>query len=127
MRYVVETAKPVTQAAEDLEAAVKRHGFGVLHVYDLKATLHEKGFDLPQQCRIFEICNPRQAVQVLSSDMGMNVALPCRISVYEQDGKTHIGMIKPTALLASLSGAEGLATVAEEVEQATVKMIEEAR
>jgi uncharacterized protein (DUF302 family) len=59
--------------------------------------------------------------------MAMNVALPSRISVYEDGGQTFIGMAKPTALLASLSGAPGLLAVAEEVEQVTIRMLDEAK
>jgi uncharacterized protein (DUF302 family) len=127
MRYVVDSDKTVEQATADLEAAVLEHGFGVLHTYDLKQTLAKKGVELPQQCRILEVCNPHQAARVLSEDMGMNVALPCRISVYEEGGQTRIGMVRPTALLAGLSDAPGLADVAREVEQATIRMIDQAR
>jgi uncharacterized protein (DUF302 family) len=127
MRYVVDSDKTVEQATADLEAAVLEHGFGVLHTYDLKQTLAKKGVELPQQCRILEVCNPHQAARVLSEDMGMNVALPCRISVYEEGGRTRIGMVRPTALLAGLSDAPGLADVAREVEQATIRMIDQAR
>lgn len=127
MRYVVETEKSPQQAAEDLGAAVKRNDFGVLHIYDLKQTLKSKGFELPHECRIFEICNPKQATEVLTEDMSMNMALPCRISVYEEGGKTKIGMVKPTALLASLSQSRKLMAVAEEVEQKIIQMIDEAK
>jgi uncharacterized protein (DUF302 family) len=123
----VDSDKTVDQAASDLEAAVLEHGFGVLHTYDLKQTLAKKGVELPQECRILEVCNPRQAARVLGEDMGMNVALPCRISVYQDGGKTRIGMVRPTSLLAGLSDAPGLAGVAEEVEQATIRMIDQAR
>ncbi len=127
MRYLVKSQKTVEQATADLEAAVKANGFGVLHQYDLQKTLAAKGVDLPHECRILEVCNPHQAARVLSADMGMNIALPCRISVYEDGGQTWIGMAKPTALLAGLSEAPGLRAVAEEVETATISMIEQAR
>jgi uncharacterized protein (DUF302 family) len=127
MKYVVTSAKSVEQATADLDAAVKKLGFGVLHTYDLKQTLAGKGVELPHECRILEVCNPRQAARVLSADMEMNMALPCRISVYEDGGQTRIGMVRPTALLASLSESPGLREVAEEVEAATIRMIEEAK
>lgn len=127
MRYVVRSSKTVDQATSDLEAAVKANGFGVLHQYDLKQTLAGKGVDLPHECRILEVCNPKQAARVLAADMGMNIALPCRISVYEDDGETWIGMARPTALLASLSESAELRAVADEVEQATIRMIELAK
>jgi len=127
VKYVVTSGKSVEQAAADLEAAVKQHGFGVLHTYDLKQTLAGKGVELPHECRILEVCNPHQAARVLSADMAMNMALPCRISVYEEGGETRIGMIRPTALLASLSESPSLRDVAEEVEQATIRMIDDAK
>lgn len=125
MNYIQETNKTVEQAVLDLESAVKRNGFGVLHIYDLKATLKSKGVDLPQECRILEVCNPAQAATVLSSDMTLNLALPCRISVYEDAGKTKIGMIRPTRLLGLLSDDSTLANTAQEVEDAVKRMIKE--
>lgn len=126
MQYVKETSKSVEQAEIDLKEAVARHNFGVLHVYNLKETLKNKGFDLPAECRVLEVCNPQQAIKVLSSDMSMNMALPCRISVYEEAGTTKIGMIRPSALLQMLSQSEDLKEVAEEVEGDIIKMIDEA-
>lgn len=127
MLYVVETTKDVETAARDLEDAVKRNKFGVLHVHDLQKTLKEKGVEFPNACKILEVCNPQRAVQVLSVNMGVNMALPCRISVYREGGKTKIGMIRPTALLALFPAAAGLKSVADEVERETVRMIDEAR
>jgi len=124
--YVKTTDKSVDDAAKDLETAVAKHRFGVLHVYDLQDTLKGKGFDLPHECRILEICNPAQAVNVLSVDMSLNMALPCRVSVYEQDGKTCVGTIRPTKLLATLSQDEKLAKTAAEVEAVIMRIIDDA-
>lgn len=127
MYYIVETNKSFDQASEDLGAAVKRHGFGVLHIHDLGATLRSKGIHFDEQCRVFEVCNPAQAAKVLSADMRLNMALPCRISVFTENGKTQIGLIKPAQMLASLSEDEELARVAQEVEAKTIEMVDDAK
>ena len=127
MYYIVETEKSFDQAAADLEAAVKRHGFGVLHVHDVGATLRGKGEAFAEQCKVFEVCNPRQAASVMSADMRLNMALPCRISVFTEKGATRIGMIKPGGMLAALSADPKLAPVAREVEAKTMLMINEAK
>lgn len=127
MYYTVDTSKSFEQACSDLDAAVKRHGFGVLHVHDLGNTLRSKGQNFTENCRVFEVCNPAQAARVLASDMRMNMALPCRISVYTQDGQTRIGMIKPTDMLAMLSQDPALSQVAREVDDKTTQMIDEAK
>lgn len=127
MYYTVDTVKSFEQACTDLDAAVKRHGFGVLHVHDIGNTLRTKGQNFAEHCRVFEVCNPAQAARVLASDMRMNMALPCRISVYTEQGGTKIGMIKPLDMLSMLSADPALVAVAREVEQITTLMINEAK
>ena len=127
MYYIVETGKSFEQASADLDAAVKQHGFGVLHVHDLGGTLRSKGIDFDDQCKVFEVCNPQQAAKVLATDMRLNMALPCRISVFTDQGKTKIGLIRPLDMLTALSDDPQLAVVAREVEEKTIAMIEAAK
>ena len=127
MYYIVESNKSFEQAATDLEAAVKRNEFGVLHIHDLGTTLRSKGIAFAENCKVFEVCNPGQAAKVLGTDMRLNMALPCRISVYTEQGKTKIGMIKPVPMLAALSQDSSLVKVAQEVEAKTRKMIDESK
>lgn len=126
MYYIVPSAKKVDDAARDLEVAVRKHGFGVLHVYDLKETLTKKGYPLDPQCRIFEVCNPQQATRILQQDMRLNMALPCRISVFEDDGVTKIGTIRPTATLRTLSQEPEIVAIAGAVETTITAIIDEA-
>lgn len=127
MYYIVETGKSFDQASADLEIAVKRNGFGVLHIHDLGNTLRSKGVTFEEQCKIFEVCNPVHAAKILANDMRLNMALPCRISVFTEKGKTMIGLIKPTKILSALSQDAALAQVAKEVEEITIKMVDEAK
>lgn len=127
MYYIVESDRSFDQASTELEQAVKRHGFGVLHVHDLGATLRSKGVTFDEQCKVFEVCNPAQAAKVLSIDMRLNMALPCRISVFTEKGKTKIGLIKPVEMLSALSQDAALVQVAREVEEKTMQMVDEAK
>ena len=127
MYYIVDTPKSFDQASADLEAAVKRHQFGVLHVHDLGNTLRGKGVDFKDECKVFEVCNPAQAAKVMGLDMRLNMALPCRISVYTEQGQTRIGLIKPAEMLAGLSQDAALLQIANEVEAQTLQMVDEAK
>ena len=127
MYYIVESEKSFDEASIDLESAVKRHGFGVLYVHDLGTTLRNKGIAFQDQCKVFEICNPVQAGKVLASDMRLNMALPCRISVFTQDGKTKIGLIRPAQMLAALSQDLEITKIADEIELTTIQMVDEAK
>jgi len=127
MYYIADTSKSFEQAATDLEAAVTRNGFSVLHIHDLGAKLRSKGLDFKEECKIFEVCNPQQAVKVLGADMRLNMALPCRISVYTEQGRTRLGLIRPAQMLAALSSDPALAAVAAEVEAKTILMVDQAK
>ena len=126
MLYIRETRKSVDQAFHDLEASIKQHGFGLLHHYDFKQTLKEKGFDLANECRVLEVCNPKQACEVLHMNMAINMALPCRISIYQEKGKTFIGMIPPATLLGLISPSADLMELAQGVEHSTRMIIDSA-
>jgi len=63
---------------------------------------------------------------VLHMDMAVNMALPCRISIYEENGKTFIGMIPPSALLGLISSSSELKQAAGEVEKTSRQIIDDA-
>lgn len=127
MKYIVGTNKTIDRVAKDLEEAVARNKFGVLHIHDLKKAMKNKGVDFPYECRIFEVCNPQKASSVLTKDMSLNMALPCRISVWEENDQVKIGTLNPTALLSVLSDDEELKPIAKEVEHIITKIIDEAK
>ena len=127
MYYVVDTDKTFEQASIDLESSVKSLGFGVLHVHDLGETLRSKGIDFEENCRVFEVCNPTQAAKIISVDMQLNMALPCRISVFTENDSTKIGLIKPAQMLAALSENPALLEIANEVEEKTIQMVDRAK
>ena len=125
MLYTVESDKDLEKVCADLQEAVARRKFGVLHVHNLKETMAKKNVEFGRECRIFEVCNPHQARKVLEASMEISTALPCRISVYEESGKVRLATLKPTALI-EVFGQAGLGDVAVEVEQAIVAMMDEA-
>lgn len=127
MYYIVPSTKPFDQASTDLEAAVLRHGFGVLHIHDLGTTLRGKGIAFEEECKVFEVCNPAQAAKVMAIDMRLNMALPCRISVFTEKGSARIGIIRPVPMLMTLSQDVSLLQIAQEVEEKILKMVDEAK
>ena len=125
MLYTVETDKDIEQVCTDLQEAVTRRHFGVLHVHNLKETMAKKGVDFAPECRLFEVCNPHQAKKVLEQRMEISTALPCRIAVFEEGGTVKLSTLRPQAMIEIFGQAE-LEAVAREVEQAIVAMMDEA-
>lgn len=116
----------VSEAVDRLTSALMDRNFGVLHVHNLKDTLNSKGVPFDTDCQVLEVCNPIQAAKVLKEDIDLNMALPCRVSVYEKAGRTRIGMMSPKAMLQELSDSSALHVVAEEVEAVLEAAIEDA-
>ncbi len=125
MLIKLSTNKTVSEVAEALQASVTANKFGVMHIHNLKETMEKKGVDFKHECLIFEVCEPHHAKEVLEANMAISTALPCRISVYEQDGKTWLATLKPTELLHMFNIPE-MACVATDVESTIIKIMREA-
>ena len=96
-----------------------------MQVHNLKETMAKKGVEFARECLIFEVCQPQQAKKVLDENMSVSTALPCRISIYEEGGKTILATLKPTTLLAMFNMPQ-LKAVAQEVEDTIVKIMQKA-
>lgn len=119
------TQKSVNEAGACLRIAVEANGFGVMHMHNLKESMAKKGVELGRECLIFEVCHPHQAKKVLDLDMSISTALPCRISIFKEDGDTIIAAIRPTSLLALFTTPQ-LPQAAQEVEDTMTKIMTEA-
>jgi len=124
MLYIVESRKSVDEVFMNLENNIKKRGFGILHIHDLEETMRNKGINLGESCRIYEICNPKIAEQVLNEDMSMNMVLPCRISVYTDKGVTKVGMVNPSTLIHESSHEDELKEIAKLVEEKVKAIID---
>jgi len=125
MLYEKEAKGTIDEVATKLEEAATANQFGVLGIHDLKQKMQAKGVEFGPECRVFEVCNPRKAKTVLEADLSISNALPCRIAVYEEDGKVKVSTLKPTHVLA-LFGRSELQAVAREVEYTLIRMIDAA-
>jgi uncharacterized protein (DUF302 family) len=125
MLYEQTTAGTVDAVCDKLCDATTAHNFGVLGIHDLKRKMEDKGVPFSRECRIIEVCNPRQAKVVLEANMAISTALPCRIAVYEEGDAVKVSTLKPTAVLA-LYGSVELESVAKDVERTIVRIIDAA-
>jgi uncharacterized protein (DUF302 family) len=125
MLVKVSTDKTVRDAAAALQTAVQANDFGVMQVHNLKETMAKKGVEFERECLIFEVCQPQQAKKVLDQNMSVSTALPCRISIYGEGGKTILATLRPTTLLAMFNAPQ-LEGVVQEVENTIVKIMKEA-
>lgn len=70
------------------------------------------------------MCNPKEANRVLQEDKVVGYFLPCKIVVYEDEGKTKIGLPKPTTLI-ELANNDKLTEIAKDVEVRLIRSIDQ--
>lgn len=92
MHYIEETSKSVAQVVEEIQEKISNYKFGVLHIHNVKETLISKGIDFKNECQVLDVCNPNFANELLGDQMVFSIIMPCKISVYEENGQTYISM-----------------------------------
>lgn len=120
------TAKGIDEAVASIEAAMAGRKFSILWQLDVNKTLESKGLSLAHEVRILEVCSAPKAKHALETDPTIAYFLPCKIVVMKVDGKTTIGLARPTALM-GIMGDERFDGLAREVEAELLAIIEAAK
>ena len=92
--YTVTTERSFEDAVAMVEQETKKAGFRVLYIHDVTKTLAEKKFQM-EPFKIIEICNAKNAYNALQADIKIGLCLPCKINIYQKDGKTYISGMRP--------------------------------
>jgi len=122
--YTLPTTKSYGDAVQAVQDAAAANGFRVQFVHDVAATLAEKGFER-EPVTLVEMCNAKHASAVLAADIRIGLMLPCPVMVYEEDGAVFVSTMRPT-LLAAFFPEAGIEATATEVEDAIVRIVDEA-
>jgi uncharacterized protein (DUF302 family) len=93
MIYKTHTQWPLDAVKLQLAEKANKVGFGILGSYEFKKILTEKGFAIEQDITVYELCNPVGAQEALNIVPDISVYLPCRLSIYEENGVTTLATI----------------------------------
>ncbi|KJS86921.1 MAG: hypothetical protein JM58_06015 [Peptococcaceae bacterium BICA1-8] len=118
--YTLTTDKKLEQVVDDVKKELRELKFGTLWELDIPAKLKEKDVEFKGKATILEVCNPHQAKKALELNMDVVYFLPCKVVVFEDNGQTKLGMIKPTIFMDMLKD-ERLQEFALDVES-TIKL-----
>ena len=100
--YAAQTDQSVPEAVDAVKKSLKEHGFGTLWEMNVPAKLQEKGVDYHQEAVILEVCNPKQAKRALEANLQAIYFLPCKVVVYDDAGRTTVGMMLPSLMMEAL-------------------------
>lgn len=127
MSYYFNTTlkgKSFEEAVELVTAELKKEGFGVLSEIDVKETLKNK-IDVDfKKYKILGACNPHFAYKALQNEDKIGVFLPCNVIIEEhENGEVEVSAVDPIASMSSVEN-EALGSLASEVKEKLIKVIE---
>jgi uncharacterized protein (DUF302 family) len=109
----VKLDQPFAETVEQVRAALKEQGFGVLTEIDVRATLREKLGETMEDYLILGACNPPLAHQALEVDRRIGLLLPCNVVVRSEGAGTVVEALDPQ-VMATVSEQPGLRPVADD-------------
>ncbi|MBS3099194.1 DUF302 domain-containing protein [Candidatus Pacearchaeota archaeon] len=95
--YIVETEKSFDEAVVSVLKAVESQGWTLFNVYDMRERLAAKGFE-QKPLKIIEFCSGKYANSFLKKNKLISLCMPCKINVFEENGKVKIVGMKPTIM-----------------------------
>jgi uncharacterized protein (DUF302 family) len=105
--------RPQSAVVEEVRAALKEQGFGVLTEIDVQATLREKLGEETEPYLILGACNPPLAHRALSADPSIGLLLPCNVVVRTAEGRTVVEALDPN-IMVEVAGDATLSLIAAE-------------
>lgn len=114
---------PFEAALDKVPEALKSEGFGVLTEIDVKATMKKK-LDIDfARYQILGACNPPFAHKALTTEIEIGTLLPCNVVLFENEGKTVLSILKPTAAMGIVDNP-AIKELASEVESKLKKVFD---
>lgn len=111
------------EVLQRIDQELQKEGFKVLTTIDVQAKFKEKlNIDFPRYM-ILGACNPKLAHKAIAAEWDIGLLLPCNVIIYEKEGSVWVGVMKPTAAMASVQN-DTLRPLASEVEQKLKKVFD---
>ena len=86
------------------EEAIKKAGWGIPGQIDVNAMTAKKGVEITPRVHIIELCKPAYAKAVLEDQSHFAAMMPCRIGIYEKDGRVYLAKLNTGMMSRFLGG-----------------------
>ena len=97
--YKIVSNKSIEQIIEKVPAACEEKKFALLQTYVYHEIVESKGFPIERKVYIYEVCQANVAAVMLTDYPHFSIFMPCRISIYEDNGKVVISTMNMEIML----------------------------
>ncbi len=106
--FKVVSDQSIEKIAQNVPAECEKNKFSLLHSYHYHEILESKGFPIKRKAFIYEICQAKLASKMLTTHPEFSIFMPCKIAIYENEGKTIISTMNMEMMLKSVQDNEEL-------------------
>ena len=106
--YQISSNQSIEKIAEKLPEACEQNKFALLQTYVYHDIVAGKGFPIDRKVFIYEICQAKTAASMLTYFPHFSLFMPCKLAIYEMDGKTIITTMNMGIMLDAIKSNQGL-------------------
>lgn len=89
--------------AGKVQAACEKYKFALLQTYVYHEIVAGKGFPIKRKVYIYEVCQAKTAAAMLTDFPHFSIFMPCKLSIFEENGSTVISTMNMEIMLNAIS------------------------
>jgi len=106
--YKIISNQPIDAISERVSEACEKHQFALLQTYVYHEILERKGFPIERKVFVYEICQAKTASVMLTDFPHFSIFMPCKLAIYEDNGKTIISTMSMEIMLNAIGSNQEL-------------------
>lgn len=104
----ISSKLPIEKVTEKVPAACEQHKFALLTTYNYHEIVESKGFPIKRKVWVYEICQAKTAAAMLTDFPHFSIFMPCKLAIYENEGKTVISTMNMEIMLNAVKANQEL-------------------
>ena len=97
--YKIISNQSIDGVADKVQMQCDNYKFALLKTYNYHEIVESKGFPIKRKVYIYEICQAKTASLMLTDFPGFSIFMPCKLAIYEHNGKTIISTMDMSIML----------------------------
>lgn len=106
--YKLESNQSIEKIAAKVQKECDKNKFALLQTYNYHEIVESKGFPIKRKVFIYEICQAKTASLMLTSHPNFSTFMPCKLALYEENGKTVISTMNMEIVLRAVQSDKEL-------------------